>query len=179
MPGFWASRLPSPAACGWAMTVASRWANKETGAVAALPTWINFMRAAIAGKDDEKFPADESGNEILPRSIQLCPIKLHPTNLQRARSPNSRQPCCAQNLAALHGKGSPIRSEAVAAPHRQARVALKPLMRSRTGRTSFSSVAVRRGVPTRSGPSSGSPAEFSTPSGPMALRCFAFPITAS
>jgi penicillin-binding protein 1A len=37
--------------------------NKETGAVAALPTWINFMRAAIAGKDDEKFPADEPGNE--------------------------------------------------------------------------------------------------------------------
>ena len=32
--------------------------NKETGAVAALPIWINFMRAAIAGKDDEQFPAD-------------------------------------------------------------------------------------------------------------------------
>ena len=33
--------------------------NKETGAVTALPIWINFMRAAIAGKDDEKFPADD------------------------------------------------------------------------------------------------------------------------
>ena len=32
--------------------------NKETGAVTALPIWINFMRAAIAGKDDEQFPAD-------------------------------------------------------------------------------------------------------------------------
>ena len=33
--------------------------NKETGAVTALPIWINFMRAAIAGKDGEQFPGDE------------------------------------------------------------------------------------------------------------------------
>jgi penicillin-binding protein 1A len=32
--------------------------DKETGAVAALPIWINFMKAAIAGKDDEQFPGD-------------------------------------------------------------------------------------------------------------------------
>ncbi len=32
--------------------------NKETGAVTALPIWINFMRAAIAGKDGEQFPGD-------------------------------------------------------------------------------------------------------------------------
>ena len=35
--------------------------DKETGAVTALPIWINFMRAAIAGKDDEHFPGDENG----------------------------------------------------------------------------------------------------------------------
>jgi len=34
--------------------------KKETGAVAALPIWIDFMRAAIAGKDTERFPGDES-----------------------------------------------------------------------------------------------------------------------
>ncbi len=33
--------------------------NKETGAVAALPIWITFMKAAIMGKDDEQFPGDE------------------------------------------------------------------------------------------------------------------------
>jgi penicillin-binding protein 1A len=32
--------------------------DKETGAVAALPIWINFMKEAIAGKDDEQFPGD-------------------------------------------------------------------------------------------------------------------------
>jgi penicillin-binding protein 1A len=30
--------------------------SKETGAKAALPMWMDFMRAAIAGKPDEKFP---------------------------------------------------------------------------------------------------------------------------
>ena len=29
--------------------------DKETGAVAALPIWMDFMSAAIAGKDDEQF----------------------------------------------------------------------------------------------------------------------------
>jgi penicillin-binding protein 1A len=33
--------------------------EKETGAVAALPIWIAFMKAAIAGKDGEQFPGDE------------------------------------------------------------------------------------------------------------------------
>jgi penicillin-binding protein 1A len=32
--------------------------DKETGARAALPIWIDFMREAIAGKPDETFPAD-------------------------------------------------------------------------------------------------------------------------
>ncbi|HVN94743.1 MAG TPA: PBP1A family penicillin-binding protein [Terracidiphilus sp.] len=38
--------------------------EKETGAVTALPIWIDFMRAAIAGKDDEQFPGDEDGASL-------------------------------------------------------------------------------------------------------------------
>ena len=34
--------------------------KKETGAAVALPIWINFMRAAIAGKPDEQFPGEEN-----------------------------------------------------------------------------------------------------------------------
>ncbi|MGA2570984.1 MAG: PBP1A family penicillin-binding protein [Terracidiphilus sp.] len=34
--------------------------KKETGAAVALPIWIEFMKAAIAGKDDEQFPGDEA-----------------------------------------------------------------------------------------------------------------------
>ena len=49
--------------------------NKETGAVTALPIWINFMKAAIAGKDDEQFPG---GDEAAPpsRAENLPPAKL-------------------------------------------------------------------------------------------------------
>ncbi len=44
--------------------------KKETGAATALPIWINFMRAAIAGKDGEQFPGDEvatPANQAAPK----------------------------------------------------------------------------------------------------------------
>ena len=42
---------------------------KETGAVAALPIWMNFMQAAIAGKDGEEFPGDEKGALLLRAGV--------------------------------------------------------------------------------------------------------------
>jgi penicillin-binding protein 1A len=33
--------------------------EKETGAIAALPIWITFMKQAIVGKDGEQFPGDD------------------------------------------------------------------------------------------------------------------------
>jgi penicillin-binding protein 1A len=36
--------------------------DKETGARAALPIWMTFMKAAIAGKDDEQFLADQQNS---------------------------------------------------------------------------------------------------------------------
>ncbi|HTV54379.1 MAG TPA: penicillin-binding transpeptidase domain-containing protein, partial [Terriglobia bacterium] len=39
--------------------------NKETGARAALPIWINFMKAAIVGTPDEEFPGDEEDSTLL------------------------------------------------------------------------------------------------------------------
>ncbi|WP_251106529.1 penicillin-binding protein 1A [Alloacidobacterium dinghuense] len=41
--------------------------DKETGAKAALPLWVDFMRAAIAGKDNETFPG-----ETAPRPVHLA-----------------------------------------------------------------------------------------------------------
>jgi penicillin-binding protein 1A len=43
--------------------------NKETGARAALPIWIDFMRAAIAGKDDEQFPGDEDAQPMQQAAV--------------------------------------------------------------------------------------------------------------
>ena len=39
--------------------------EKETGAKAALPIWMTFMRAAIAGKPDEQFPGDIDADQLL------------------------------------------------------------------------------------------------------------------
>ncbi|HEX8924881.1 MAG TPA: PBP1A family penicillin-binding protein [Terriglobales bacterium] len=33
---------------------------KETGAMAALPIWVEYMKAALVGHDDERFPGDET-----------------------------------------------------------------------------------------------------------------------
>jgi penicillin-binding protein 1A len=39
--------------------------DKETGAKAALPMWMDFMKAAIANKPDEKFPEGNSPKKVL------------------------------------------------------------------------------------------------------------------
>jgi penicillin-binding protein 1A len=44
--------------------------NKETGARAALPIWMTWMRAAIIGKDDERFLGDEKDNPALKAAAQ-------------------------------------------------------------------------------------------------------------
>jgi penicillin-binding protein 1A len=45
--------------------------EKETGAKAALPMWMDFMRAAIAGKPDEKFPEGNAPEKQL--DVPLTP----------------------------------------------------------------------------------------------------------
>jgi penicillin-binding protein 1A len=52
--------------------------EKETGAVAALPVWMNFMRAAIVGKDDEVFPGDEKGASV--QKATTVPAPKSPAN---------------------------------------------------------------------------------------------------
>lgn len=47
--------------------------EKETGAHAALPIWMTFMRAAIAGKPDEQFPGYDADDKMLKASIEPSP----------------------------------------------------------------------------------------------------------
>jgi penicillin-binding protein 1A len=49
--------------------------DKETGAKAALPIWIDFMRAAIVGKSDETFPGEKMQNPV--RLAQTSVPKIH------------------------------------------------------------------------------------------------------
>ncbi|HEX6771261.1 MAG TPA: penicillin-binding transpeptidase domain-containing protein, partial [Acidobacteriaceae bacterium] len=48
--------------------------DKETGARAALPIWMDFMKAADVGKDDERFPGEMFDLEVASRG------KLNPAN---------------------------------------------------------------------------------------------------
>jgi penicillin-binding protein 1A len=44
--------------------------EKETGAKAALPIWMTFMKAAIAGKDSEKFLSDTDDDQTLKAAAE-------------------------------------------------------------------------------------------------------------
>jgi penicillin-binding protein 1A len=44
--------------------------EKETGAKAALPIWMNVMRVAIAGKDDERFLGDEKTPPLQKAAVE-------------------------------------------------------------------------------------------------------------
>ena len=66
--------------------------EKETGAKAALPIWIDFMRAAIQGKNDEQFLADqddtmdraatESERPAPPPAPVQPPARIRPTSME-------------------------------------------------------------------------------------------------
>ncbi len=69
--------------------------NKETGSQAALPIWMNFMKTALRGRDNENFPqvSDESANP------ELFTKTSTPASMKPAIIPNSN--------AALQPKKSP------------------------------------------------------------------------
>ena len=59
--------------------------EKETGARAALPIWMEIMKTAIAGKDDEQFPGDTE-QPPLERASSTQPSKpaLQPAQMPRS-----------------------------------------------------------------------------------------------
>jgi penicillin-binding protein 1A len=63
--------------------------DKETGARAALPIWMTWMRAAISGKDDKKFLGDEMDNPPL-KAAEQPPAR--PLQTARPHPPERPQP---------------------------------------------------------------------------------------
>jgi penicillin-binding protein 1A len=69
--------------------------DKETGAKAALPIWMTLMRAAIAGKDSEKFLSDQkddaaqkAGADLKAASMVKAGAAGGPVNTSAATKPN-------------------------------------------------------------------------------------------
>jgi penicillin-binding protein 1A len=53
--------------------------DKETGARAALPIWMEFMQAAIATKPDEQFPSDNAPKKPLGVAVRTVPAVANHT----------------------------------------------------------------------------------------------------
>jgi penicillin-binding protein 1A len=71
--------------------------KKETGAQAALPIWMTFMKQAIVGKDDEKFPGDDDHS-----TPQNSPDRAPGSNLNQASlGPHTAAPQVAPPRSAL------------------------------------------------------------------------------
>jgi penicillin-binding protein 1A len=71
--------------------------DKETGAKAALPIWMNVMRVAIAGKDNEQFLGDEEDNGTLTASAEPAGLPTPPASI--ATSGASAKPPAAPATA--------------------------------------------------------------------------------
>jgi penicillin-binding protein 1A len=68
--------------------------DKETGAKAALPMWMDFMRAAIAGKPDEAFPEGNAPEKEL--DVPPPPPPDSPVVKQVPKAPANTDPETAE-----------------------------------------------------------------------------------
>ena len=68
--------------------------EKETGAVAALPIWVDFMKAAIVGKDGEQFPGDDQQPAPDRAAVQTSatPAPEPPAHLSRTALDQPERP---------------------------------------------------------------------------------------
>jgi penicillin-binding protein 1A len=78
--------------------------EKETGARAALPIWMDFMRAAIAGKDDEEFIADQDDSmdqALAEPNGRSVPAFAGPQQPRKPKTTPSNAPLQRPNPTAL------------------------------------------------------------------------------
>jgi penicillin-binding protein 1A len=103
--------------------------DKETGARAALPIWMTLMRAAIAGKDDEKFLGDEPDDSSLKASAEP-PAKpgavASPVNLVKPNAPAGALTAPASPVPTARPLAQPAKPSA--APTAGARPLVKPAL---------------------------------------------------
>jgi penicillin-binding protein 1A len=82
--------------------------DKETGAKAALPMWMDFMRAAIAGKPDEVFPEGNAPKKQL--DVPLTPPADSPVVKQIPKAPEEPDPDAAEPDAGSKTTPAPTES---------------------------------------------------------------------
>jgi penicillin-binding protein 1A len=78
--------------------------EKETGAKAALPMWMDFMKAAIAGKPNEAFPEGNAPKKEL--DVPLTPPPDSPVVQQIPKAPEDVDPDAAEPDSTTAPKGA-------------------------------------------------------------------------
>ena len=71
--------------------------EKETGAKAALPIWMTFMKAAIQGKDNERFPGDPEPQQKSETAAAQTPPSATPAGAAQAKPPAGVKPAASPN----------------------------------------------------------------------------------
>ncbi|MGA1984152.1 MAG: PBP1A family penicillin-binding protein [Acidobacteriaceae bacterium] len=79
--------------------------EKETGARAALPMWMDFMRAAIANKPDEKFPEGNAPEKQL--DVPLTPPEESPAVQAIPKPPDAAEPDATEPEAPTAAPAAP------------------------------------------------------------------------
>ncbi|HTH52800.1 MAG TPA: PBP1A family penicillin-binding protein [Edaphobacter sp.] len=74
--------------------------DKETGARAALPIWMDFMRAAIANKPEEQFPSDSAPKK--PLSVAVNRAAAATSTARTEESPRQNDPEAGPDKVAPH-----------------------------------------------------------------------------
>ena len=100
--------------------------EKETGARAALPIWMPFMKAAIAGKDDEKFLADGADDEKL-EAARTAPKSV--TGNAAAQVPDGAPKPVKASAAAKQAASSLVKSGPLQPTPAQPPAAAKPVVK--------------------------------------------------
>jgi penicillin-binding protein 1A len=97
--------------------------EKETGAKAALPIWMTFMKAAIQGKDDERFPGDSAPTPT--QQAAAAPPSAAPNAPGKTPAPPAKTPVAAtvvapsataKSAATPAGKPAPVSAKPAAKP---------------------------------------------------------------
>jgi len=85
--------------------------EKETGARAALPIWLQIMKVAIAGKDDEQFPGDVEESPMLQASVSGPAKPVLPSSSPASHSLTPAKPAPAAPKPLVKTPQTPITSE--------------------------------------------------------------------
>ncbi len=86
--------------------------EKETGARAALPIWMTWMKAAIAGKDDEQFLGDENESTMLKAAV-AAPATAVPVAAVKLPVKAALPHTAAKPLAQSESKSTQVKSPRV------------------------------------------------------------------